>query len=133
MKKNIGHKEVLMEFPYFLYAELFDGDIKEICETITYLPKKLREAYPLNMDLKKAHRFSIKHDTQYGYDNDSRDIFIFQAYRWETDEEFKNRIELEEKKSIAAKKAVQIRKEAQLKREKTLYENLKNKFDKNKK
>ena len=128
--KGVVRKEILMELNNFIDSGYFEGDLNKIIEKVKDIPTKLWAAYPLNMEYKRAHRFSIRQDTEYGYGDDGyHDVYILQCYRWETDEEMKNRIELNKKQSAAAKERELKKKEAAAKREKTLYESLKKKFE----
>jgi hypothetical protein len=131
IKKNGDKKEILMELNGFVNKYDFEGDINEVVEKIKTIPARLLDTYPLNMEYKKAHRFSIRQDTESAdyYSNDTVDIYILQIYRWETDEELKNRLELNKKQSAAAKEREFKKKEAAAKREKTIYESLKKKFE----
>lgn len=129
-KKNPEKQEVLMEFGGFVDKYSLEGDIIKVAEYIKSLPAKVLEQYPLNNDLKNAHRFSIRvgTETEY-YSSDSHDVYDLLCYRWETDEELAKRLSVNLIKSEAAKRAAITKSEAKIKREKTLYENLKKKFE----
>lgn len=127
--KGVARKEILMELNSFIDNEYFEGALDKIVEKIKNIPTKLWAAYPLNVEYKRAHRFSIRCSSECNYGDDGyHDVYILQCYRWETDEEMKNRIELNKKQSEEAKNKELKRKEAAAKREKTLYESLKKKF-----
>jgi len=126
----MNKKEILMPFSGFFSRYDLEGDIEKVSEFIKNIPNKLKEIYPLNKELQSAHRFAINTDSESDYGSDySYDIYIVQAFRWETDEEFKARIELNKKQSAAAKERAKKQKEAKEKKEKTMYETLKKKFE----
>lgn len=124
-------KEILKEYHNFIYKSDFEGTIDEVIERIKSIPERFKVAYPLNTDFLRNHRFSIRQDIEYDYgDSDYHDVYILQAYRWETDQELEIRLQTNEKKSQAAKQRELTKQEAKIKREKTIYENLKKKFEK---
>ena len=127
MKKE--KKEIPILFNGFLDKYSLEGDINEVSDKIRAIPERLKESYPLNEELKSAHRFSISTSTEYEYySNDSHDVYNIEAYRWETDEEYNKRIEQEEKRKVSAQKAAITKKEATIKREKTLLNTLLKKY-----
>lgn len=120
-------KEILIILKNFIDKYSLEGELDKVCEYIKSLPSKAME---LNNELKQAHKFLIKRDTESYYGEDGYyEVFHLHCYRWETDDEFTARIELNKKKSKAAKEREKHKKEIKLKREKTLYENLKKKFE----
>lgn len=130
IKKNGDKKEILMELNGFVDKYSLEGSLGKVVEYIKNLPSEAIERYPLNNELKKAHRFSIRHDSESDYGEEGyHDVYHLQCYRWETDTELATRIELNKKQSAAAKEREKNKKEGKLKREKTLYENLKKKFE----
>ena len=72
----------------------------------------------------------IKFKHEYGGYEES-DQYTIEVFRDETDEEYNVRIETQKKQSIAAKKAAITRKESAEKRQRTLFENLKKKYETN--
>jgi len=124
-------KEILIELNEFVDKYQFEGSISDVVNYINSLPELAKNRYPLNGELNAAHRFSIRHDTESDFDGGYNDVFHLQCYRWETDDELAKRIELSKKQSAAAKEREKNKKEGKLKREKTLYENLKKKFEGN--
>ncbi len=128
--KKIGDKkEILIELNGFVDKYQLEGDISVVSDYINSLPTLAKDAYPQNNELQNAHRFFIQHDTESDYDGGYSDVFHLHCYRWETDIELAARIELNKKLSVAAKEREKNKKEGKLKREKTLYENLKKKFE----
>lgn len=125
----MNKKEILREYAGFLSKYDFEGTIEEVSKKIIDIPKRLQDNYPTNSDIPKYHRYSIRHDHDYDY-GESSDVYILQTYRWETDEEFNDRLKKDSKRNESAKKAAITKKETKEKREKTLYENLKKKFEK---
>jgi len=122
-------KELLIELDGFVDKYQLEGEISKVAEYIKSLPSLAKERYRQNNELQNSHRFSIRHDTESDYDGGYNDIFHLQCFRWETDDELAARIELSKKQSAAAKEREKNKKEGKLKREKTLYENLKKKFE----
>ena len=119
-----------MKFNGFFSKYDLEGDIEKVSEFIKTIPDRLKESYPLNNELKTAHRFAIDINTESDYgSDDSYDVYIVHAFRWETDEELKSRVALNKKKSAEAKERAKKQKEAKEKREKTMYEILKKKFE----
>lgn len=130
IKKNDDRREILIELKNIIDKYNFEGDINKVAEYIKSIPKKLKADYPLNIDYKNAHRFSIRQDSEYEYyNNDKYDTYILQIYRWETDEELNSRKALNKKFSEAAKLRELKKKESSAKRKKTLYESLKKEFE----
>jgi hypothetical protein len=129
IKKNGDKKEILIELNEFVDKYQLEGDISVVADYINSLPTLAKDRYPENNELQNAHRFVIRHDTESDYYGGYNDIFHLQCYRWETDAELASRIELNKKRSAAAKEREKNKKEGKLKREKTLYENLKKKFE----
>jgi hypothetical protein len=136
-------KVKIKDVPYmYLEFNILEGDIEEVAKNILNLRKKLKEAYDIReKDILTSYRkdmipvFTPFKDYKYinlsfefGYDGD-RDIII-EAFRDETNEELNKRIEINKNRILAAKKATITKKLAQEKREKTLFENLKKKYDK---
>lgn len=81
------------------------------------------------IDINKFYSFRMDSHTYDDYGDAGCDFHVY-AKRLETDEEFEKRIEDSRKRAEFAKKAAKTKKEAQEKREKTLYENLKVKYEK---
>lgn len=128
--KDTEKREIMIEVNNFIDKSTFEGRLDDVINNIQQLPGKLISYYPLNNEFKNCHRFSIKQDTEYEYgDNGSHDVYHLQCWRWETDEEVTKRIEKSKKASDSAKKAAITKQLAKEKREKTLYENLKKKFE----
>ena len=124
MKKN--EEKEIEEFIYELGGDDFEGKLEDVAliftDTVNWVRKRLPEHLYKLPALDKAHRFIIKH--RYGY-NDESDSFELCGVRWETDEEFKKRIETSKKASISAKKSAKVRAEKEKEEEKALYEKLK--------
>ncbi len=111
----------------------FDGRMEEIAKIFDFKKwwKNAYKAVPEKQGhVDKYHRFVMDADMNYGYDNEAWMDFQVSGMRWETDEELKKREEANKKRSESAKKAAKTKEIAKEKREKTLYENLKKKFEK---
>lgn len=95
------------------------GDLKEIIE-------KLNSYIYSNENL---FDFKIETESEGGYYGDHSVVIKIYAYRLETDDEYNQRMETNKKKSVAAKVAAERQRLANEQREKTLYENLKKKYE----
>lgn len=114
--------------------DVFEGTIEEVAEKILNLRKVFidrcellektynRELYP---DKDKVERISIERD----YWTEESDSYRLIYHRLETDEEFNDRLKDEENRKEKQKLIAQKRKETKEKRERTIYENLKSKFE----
>ena len=130
-RKKIQIKDV----PY-LYIDMyiFKGSIEEVSEKILNIKNDLKKAYETRKKQYPNEQFTLFNDYQYIelqhdiYDRDSIEVIV---YRDETDQEYKKRIQEEKKRKDLAKLSAQKRKETIEKIEKTLYEKLKNKYEKN--
>ena len=130
MNKKIEKKELMVELNDFVDKYQLEGSIDSVLEYVKSLPQIAKDRYPQNNELQNAHRFAIRHDTESDYGEDGyHDVFHLQYFRWETDAELEARIELSKKQSAAAKEREKNKKLGKEKREKTLYENLKKKFE----
>lgn len=122
-------KEIMLELNNFVDKYQFEGNIIDVVNYVKCLPQIAKDRYPENKNLDNAHKFAIRHDTDYdGYE--SHDVFHLQYFRWETETELKARLSQSKKMSVAAKNREKNKKLAKEKRELTLYKNLKNKFEK---
>lgn len=128
--KKYEKREIKTDFDYIIDKYQFEGDLDEIIKKLKNTPKKLAEMYPLNETIKDFHRYSIRVDseTEY-YSNDSHDIYILEGWRWETDEEFSKRRKASIQEAKERVKRAEEEEISKAKREKTLYENLKKKFE----
>lgn len=130
MGKKNEKIEIGMEFTSFLNDYELEGDITKVVETIKTIPERIKKHYQYNTDLQMAHRFSIKLKPAWEYgDNGSHDEYVIEAFRWETDEEFKIRMERSKIQKEAAVKREASKKQTIEKRERTLLESLKKKYE----
>lgn len=133
MKKD--RKEISQQIHTFSGYE-FDKDFKELAKIFSnfkvYWVDNVLTTQPHNtLDINIFHRFTLEHEVDYGYGSDDDSInFNVTGWRWETDAEVKKREEMVKIKAEAAKRGAITRKLAKEKREKTMYDNLKKKFEK---
>lgn len=73
--------------------------------------------------------FQIEVESESGYYGSCSTYINVIAFRWETDQEFEDRLIAEKKASLAAKQAAKTRAENQAIKERQLYESLKRKFE----
>lgn len=119
-------KEIKCPVPYYIDSSYFEGDLNKIIKFLQELPEQIKLLYnPLgnSVYLNAIHRYEI----QIGYD-DNYDEFTVIGYRWETDEEFNKRIEVNKKASKLAKENAKKRKLELEKQEKENYLKLKAKY-----
>ena len=132
MKNKI---QVYSPKPYISIDNL-EGDINDVVKFLTDIPNSCKERLA-ELKEQKGFRYDPMWDLidEYKINIDTAWLeetnLTIDTFRDETDEEEKRRLEMNKKRSEAAKKAAITKKESQLKREKTLYENLKKKFDEN--
>lgn len=139
MKKRVQINDI----PY-LYVDpyIIDGEIEEISQKILNIKTDLEKAYiKRKEDIEKSNKkdkipaFTPFKDYQYinlklEKDWDGGIDINIEVFRDETDEEYAQRLEAEEKRKQSIKSANQKRKETIEKRERELYESLKKKYEK---
>ncbi len=125
MKKKEEKREIRVLICHYIDNSSFEGDLNKIIRFLQELPEKIKESYLPNGNLDYldgVYRYSI--EINKGYD-DSYDEFEVVGYRWETDEEFENRLESNRKASESAKKAAKTKKIQQEEQERKEFERLK--------
>lgn len=130
----------IKDIPYlYIDTDIFEGNIQEVSKNILNISKKLKEAY-LNREKEKNtygklipeftpfNKYeNIKIHTEWDYDGYGE--IIVKAYRKESDDELKARLEKSKILSMKAKESARKRKLSQEKREKSLLETLKKKYE----
>ena len=126
MKKE-DKRELRIDLERVIDSDFFEGKIEDIQKRLKDIPMKVITEHK-DPNLALCHRFAISSYHDWGYDNHSSVVYTLECYRWETDEEVKNRIAKEKSLADNKKKRAQRARLAKEKREKTMYENLKKKF-----
>lgn len=133
-KQKIEKNKIrIRDIPYISFdIYSLDGEINEVSNTVLNIKNMLREAYKLRKKYDEVSVFTPFEDYKYihlklEWDEGGK-YFEVQVFRDETDEEFKKRLDANNKRSESAKIAAENRKKAQEKRERTLFENLKKKY-----
>lgn len=116
-----------------LYTEMdtvICGSLQEAASNILALEERLKKEHQMVIDNPKKYiRFNIRIETP-GYDYDESPEIKLYGVRLETDEEFKKRIERNNKAVEAQKASVKKRKENNKKRELATFLRLQQKFGK---
>jgi hypothetical protein len=127
-KQKIRIKDV----PYiYLDIDIIEGDITEVSANILNIRQNLHLAYlerQKNVPAEKFTPFELYEEIYIKRDYNDLDLEI-EVYRLETDEECREREELQKKRSNAIKKAAKERKLKQAQEELKLYNKLKAKYE----
>lgn len=113
-----------------------EGDLKELTRKLLNVTKCIKEELKgryneaeLYALIDSSHRMNLDRDFYYNsYDSDC--TFTVQFYRYETDEEYKGRLEAEEKRKKAFEKANEKRKKTVKEKELQTLKRLKEKYEK---
>ena len=113
----------------YIDLDLFEGKLDEIVENIKKLPNRLKEQvekyhYPAQ-DLDQVEFYKLKHENNW---DESMEI-ILKGYRWETDQEFEERIKKQKAADKKRKQTLALKQKEKETEDRKLYEELKKRFE----
>lgn len=128
-RKKEEKRLVKVDIPsLYIDTDIFEGELNEISKNIKNLPNQLKELvekyhYP-PQDLDKVEVYKLK--TSLDWDDNIKLNLV--GYRWETDDEFKERIKKQKEANKKHKETMLLRNKQKEVEDRKLYEELKKRF-----
>lgn len=126
-RKKQEKKLLKVKIPYIsIDVYDFEGDLNDIIKYLKNIPNRIKEYDPDNVELEQIDKYQLVNN--YNNYDDGWEMEV-QAFRWETDQEFNDRIAKQKETERKRKQTLALKEKEKEAEDRKLYEELKKRFE----